>query len=196
MITCLHCRTPEALAREISKARALTHKPLAVNLTILGEKRGEAEFPESFVETIVGHGVEIVETCGASVPLMQKLHAALRAGGVRVIISKCVSVKQALRCERELGCDMVSLMGFDSGGLPGDSDTGVFVQMALAKHCGLRVPYLCSGRRTKITKTKPPLLLVSCSPRGAYHVALALIAALLRRGGPWVPACRSPGPGS
>jgi NAD(P)H-dependent flavin oxidoreductase YrpB (nitropropane dioxygenase family) len=43
-----------------------------------------------------------------------------------------------------LGADLVTLMGFDSGGLPGEVDVGIFVQMALAKKL-LRIPFICSG---------------------------------------------------
>ena len=44
MLTCLHCRTPEALDTEIARMRTMTSKPFGVNLTILGAKRGEPEF--------------------------------------------------------------------------------------------------------------------------------------------------------
>ena len=144
MLTCLHCRTPEWLRDEIARCRSLTSKPFAVNLTILGEKRGEPEFPEGFCEVICSSGIAIVETCGGGVPLMTKLHERLRSGGVRVIISKCVHVRSALVAQDKLGADMVSLMGFDSGGLPGEADVGLFITLALAKKA-LRVPFLASG---------------------------------------------------
>ena len=35
--------------------------------------------------------------------------------------------------QNALGADMISLMGADSGGLPGEDDTGLFVQAALAR---------------------------------------------------------------
>lgn len=146
MLTCLHCRTPERLDLEIAKARAGLQpgRKFGVNLTILGEKRGEPEYPDEFIEVITRNKIEIVETCGGGVELMRRLHAALREGGVTVILSKCVQVKHALTAQNELGADMISLMGFDSGGLPGEADTGVFVQMALASKL-LRIPFLASG---------------------------------------------------
>lgn len=144
MLTCLHCRTPERLRAEIVRCRSLTSKPFGVNLTILGEKRGEPEYPEEFVNVITSCDVKIVETCGSHVPLMQRLHAQLRVGGVEVIMSKCVQVKHALSAQNQLKADIVCLMGFDSGGLPGEVDVGVFVQMALAKQ-QLRVPFVLSG---------------------------------------------------
>jgi nitronate monooxygenase len=122
----------------------LTSKPFGVNLTILGAKRGEPEFPSEFAEVITKNKIRVVETCGGGIPLMKQVHALLRAGGVAVLISKCVQVKHALAAQNELGSDMVSLMGFDSGGLPGEADIGIFVQAALAKK-QLRIPFLLSG---------------------------------------------------
>lgn len=144
MLTCLHCRTPENLHKEIARCRSMTNKPFGVNLTILGEKRGEPEYPEAFCKVIIANNIRVVETCGANQALMTKLHAELRAGGVKVIIHKCVKVSQAKRAQDALGVDMISLMGFDSGGLPGEADTGIFVQCALAKK-ELSIPFLLSG---------------------------------------------------
>jgi len=144
MLTCLHCRTPERLHQEIAKCRSLTSKPFAVNLTLLGEKRGAPEFPEGFCSVIIDNRIEIVETCGGSIPIMSKIHERLRAGGVKVIMSKCVHVRSALVAQDKLGADMVSLMGFDSGGLPGEADVGIYVTLAFAKK-KLRVPFLASG---------------------------------------------------
>ena len=144
MLTCLHCRTPENLDKEIARLRTMTSKPFAVNLTILGEKRGEPEYPDEFAQVICKNNIKIVETCGSNKKLMIKLHNQLRQGGVQVIISKCVAVKHALSAQNDLGSDMVSLMGFDSGGLPGEADTGIFVQCALAKK-KLKIPFLLSG---------------------------------------------------
>ena len=48
-------------------------------------------------------------------------------------MSKCVQVKHAVVAQDKLGADLITLMGFDSGGLPGEADMGIFVQMALVK---------------------------------------------------------------
>ena len=144
MLTCLHCKTPERLDVEIARLRTMTDKPFGVNLTILGEKRGAPEYPTEFAQVICKNNIKIVETCGSNKVIMIKLHQQLRAGGVQVIISKCVKVKHALTAQNVLGSDMVSLMGYDSGGLPGESDTGIFVQCALAKNV-LNIPFLLSG---------------------------------------------------
>ena len=62
IITGLTQRSPERLAAEIQRCRALTDKPFGVNLTIL-----PAVTPpdyQGFVEVIVASGVKIVETAG------------------------------------------------------------------------------------------------------------------------------------
>jgi len=144
MLTCLHCKTPARLHAEIARLRTMTDMPFGVNLTLLGEKRGAPEYPAEFAQVICDNGITIVETCGANKAIMIKLHEQLRTGGVKVIISKCVQVRHALAAQNVLGSDMVSLMGYDSGGLPGESGTGIFVQCALAAK-QLRIPFLLSG---------------------------------------------------
>ena len=44
-----------------------------------------------------------------------------------------MQVKHALTAQNKLGSDMVTLMGYDSGGLPGEADVGLWIQMALAR---------------------------------------------------------------
>lgn len=150
MLTALHASIgdphggPSRLDSMIKTVRSMTEKPFGVNLTILGEKRGTPEFPHEFARIITSNKIQIVETCGASIPLMRDLHHKLREGGVQVIISKCVHIRQAVQAQNELCPDMISLMGFDSGGLPGEADVGLFVQMALAKK-RLHLPFLASG---------------------------------------------------
>ena len=70
---------PANLGRLIQKVRSLTDKPFGVNLTILGEKRGTPEFPHEFAQVITSNNIKIVETCGASIPLMQELRSFGRA---------------------------------------------------------------------------------------------------------------------
>jgi hypothetical protein len=77
----LNLRPKGRLHEEIARTRAMTSKPFGVNLTILGEKRGEPEFPHEFASVICDNNIKVVETCGGGVPLMTKLHQLLRAGG-------------------------------------------------------------------------------------------------------------------
>jgi NAD(P)H-dependent flavin oxidoreductase YrpB (nitropropane dioxygenase family) len=144
MLTALHAKTPERLDELISQCRDMTDKPFGVNLTILGEKRGTPEFPHEFCDCITRNGVKVVETCGSDPGLMAELNRILREGGVEVIMTKCVQIKHALTAQNRLGSDMVTLMGYDSGGLPGEADVGMWVQMALARQ-QLKIPFLVSG---------------------------------------------------
>src|SRR5580658_10497221 len=62
IITGLTQRTPERLAAEISRCRAMTDKPFGVNLTFL-PSIAAPDYP-GFIEAIIAGGVKIVETAG------------------------------------------------------------------------------------------------------------------------------------
>ena len=62
IITGLTQKTPEALAQEIAKARALTSKPIGVNLTFL-PSINTPDYP-GYVKAIIEGGVTVVETAG------------------------------------------------------------------------------------------------------------------------------------
>src|ERR1700686_4418141 len=111
IITGLTQRTPELLAREIARCRDMTDKPFGVNLTFLPPPSPE------YIAAIVEGGVRIVETAGRS---PQAYMPALKAAGIRVI-HKCTSVRHSLKAE-QIGCDAVSVDGFESGGHPGEDD--------------------------------------------------------------------------
>ena len=61
-----------------------------VNLTILGSKRGEPEFPHEFAQVIINNNIKIVETCGGGIELMSRVHELLREGGVEVHAIDCL----------------------------------------------------------------------------------------------------------
>jgi NADH:quinone reductase (non-electrogenic) len=115
IITGLTQKTPELLAREIARCRDMTDKPFGVNLTFLPTF---ADPPYSgYIAAIVEGGVKIVETAGRTPELYMP---ALKAAGIRVI-HKCTSVRHSLKAER-IGCDAVSVDGFECGGHPGEDD--------------------------------------------------------------------------
>ena len=96
---------------------ALISLALYTNRILHARRRGiRPSTAHEFAKVITTNNIRIVETCGGGIPLMRKVHELLRAGGVEVLISKCVQVKHALAAQNELGADIVSLMGFDSGG--------------------------------------------------------------------------------
>ena len=91
IITGLTQRTPELLAREIARCRAMTDKPFGVNLTFLPSVN-PPDYP-GYVKAIIDGGVKVVETAGNN---PQKWLPALKEAGIKVI-HKCTSVRHALK---------------------------------------------------------------------------------------------------
>lgn len=136
-ITALTLRTPDALAAEIARCKALTDQPFAVNLTFLPTF---AQPPyDVFIDEIIAAGVPVVETAGRS---PEAYIARLRAEGVKVI-HKCTSVRHALTAQR-IGCDAVSVDGFECAGHPGEDDIPGMVLLPSARDA-LEIPILASG---------------------------------------------------
>jgi nitronate monooxygenase len=137
IITGLTQGTPGKLDREIRRCQDLTDQPFGVNLTFLPAfvKPPYAEL----IQVIVERGVRIVETAGRNpeewLPLM-KQH------GIKVI-HKCTSVRHSLKAER-IGCDAVSVDGFECGGHPGEDDVPNFILLPAAAEA-LKIPFVASG---------------------------------------------------
>jgi nitronate monooxygenase len=115
IITGLTQRTPELLAKEIARCRDMTNKPLGVNLTFLPTFNAPP-YPE-YIAAIREGGIKIVETAGRS---PEQYMPVLKAAGIKVI-HKCTSVRHSLKAE-QIGCDAVSVDGFECGGHPGEDD--------------------------------------------------------------------------
>jgi NADH:quinone reductase (non-electrogenic) len=137
IITGLTQRTPELLAKEIAKCRGLTDKPFGVNLTFL-PTFSSPPYPE-YIAAIREGGVKIVETAGRS---PEQYMAALKAAGIKVI-HKCTSVRHSLKAE-QIGCDAVSVDGFECGGHPGEDDMPNMILLPRAAE-ELKIPFVASG---------------------------------------------------
>ncbi|MFI4973668.1 MAG: NAD(P)H-dependent flavin oxidoreductase [Caulobacterales bacterium] len=137
LITGLTQRTPEDLSREIAKCRTMTDKPFGVNLTFLPSVN-PPDYP-AYVRAIVDAGVKIVETAGNN---PQRFLPALKEAGVKVI-HKCTSVRHALKAE-SIGCDAISVDGFECGGHPGEDDVPNFILLPRAAE-ELKIPFVASG---------------------------------------------------
>ena len=137
IITGLTQQTPELLAREIARCREMTDKPFGVNLTILPAFT-KPPYPE-YMRAIIEGGVKVVETAGRNPePFMPYLKAA----GIKVI-HKCTSVRHSLKAEA-IGCDAVSVDGFECGGHPGEDDVPNFILLPRAAEA-LKIPFVASG---------------------------------------------------
>jgi len=137
IITGLTQRTPELLAKEIARCRDMTDKPFGVNLTFLPSFT-TPPYPE-YIAAIKEGGVRIVETAGRS---PQQYMPALKAAGIKVI-HKCTSVRHSLKAEK-IGCDAVSVDGFECGGHPGEDDIPNMILLPRAAD-ELTIPFVASG---------------------------------------------------
>ncbi len=137
IITGLTQRTPELLTGEIRRCREMTDKPFGVNLTFLPSLT-PPDYP-GYVRAIIDSGVKAVETAGNN---PQKWLPALQEAGVKVI-HKCTSVRHALKAQA-IGCDAVSVDGFECGGHPGEDDVPNFILLPRAAD-ELKIPFVASG---------------------------------------------------
>lgn len=136
-LTALTQPSPEALAQEINRCREMTDRPFAVNLTILPTIK---PIPyEEYLDAIVTSNVRIVETAGRNPEPWMPL---FKASGITVI-HKCTSIRHALKAEA-LGCDIVSVDGFECAGHPGEDDVTNLILLPLVAR-RLRIPFIASG---------------------------------------------------
>lgn len=137
IITGLTQKTPGDLANEIARCRDMTDKPFGVNLTFLPTVNAP-DYP-GYVRAIIEGGVTVVETAGNN---PQAVLPYLKDAGIRVI-HKCTSVRHALKAQ-SIGCDAVSVDGFECGGHPGEDDVPNFILLPRAAD-ELEIPFVSSG---------------------------------------------------
>ncbi len=136
-ITGLTQKSAEDLRNEVRKCKELTDKPFAVNLTFL-PSLATPDYP-GYVKVIIDEGVKVVETAGRN---PQQVMPALKEAGVKVI-HKCTSVRHSLKAQ-SIGCDAVSVDGFECGGHPGEDDVPNFILLPRAAD-ELDIPIIASG---------------------------------------------------
>ena len=137
IITGLTQGTPEKLANEIARCRDMTDKPFGVNLTFLPTV-SSPDYP-GYVKAIIDGGVKVVETAGNN---PASVLPYFKDAGVKVI-HKCTSVRHALKAQ-SIGCDAVSVDGFECGGHPGEDDVPNFILLPRAAD-ELEIPFVASG---------------------------------------------------
>lgn len=136
-ITGLTQKSAGDLANEIAKCNDMTNKPFAVNLTFLPTV-SSPDYP-GYIDAIIKGGVKVVETAGRS---PQQYMPMLKDAGIKVI-HKCTSVRHALKAQ-SIGCDAVSVDGFECGGHPGEDDIPNMILLPRAAD-ELEIPFLASG---------------------------------------------------
>lgn len=137
LLTALTQPSPAALAEEIARCRAMTDKPFGVNLTFL-PVRTPPDYA-GYIRTIIDGGIKVVETAGNNPVQWLPM---LKEAGVKVM-HKCTSIRHALKAQ-SIGCDAISMDGFECGGHPGEDDVPNFILLPLAAE-QLTVPFVASG---------------------------------------------------
>ena len=137
IITALTQKTPELLAKEIARCREMTDQPLGVNLTFL-PTFSAPPYPE-YIDAIKQGGVRIVETAGRN---PEPYIGSLKDAGIKVF-HKCTSIRHALKAQ-QIGCDAVTVDGFECGGHPGEDDIPNMILLPRAAD-ELAIPTIASG---------------------------------------------------
>jgi nitronate monooxygenase len=137
IVTGLTQPTADDLANEIARCNDMTDKPFGVNLTFL-PGLAAPDYPQ-YAKTIVDGGVRVVETAGRNPQVVLPI---LKEAGVK-IIHKCTSVRHALKAQ-SIGCDAVSVDGFECGGHPGEDDIPNMILLPRAAD-ELEIPFVSSG---------------------------------------------------
>ena len=136
-MTALTFPDAEALRAEIKKCREMTDKPFGVNLTFLPSLR-KIDYP-AYIDVCIEEGIQFIETAGRNPePYMEQLKSA----GIKVV-HKCTSVRHAVKAER-IGCDVVSIDGFEAAGHPGEDDVTSLILIPLTRD-HIQLPIIASG---------------------------------------------------
>ncbi len=137
IITALTQQSPTDLANEIARCKDMTDKPIGVNLTFLPVMKAP-DYP-GYIRAIIEGGVKVVETAGRN---PEQVMPYLKDAGIKVI-HKCTSVRHSLKAQ-SIGCDAVSVDGFECGGHPGEDDIPNMILLPRAAD-ELEIPFVASG---------------------------------------------------
>jgi nitronate monooxygenase len=136
-MTALTFQEAEDLRAEIRKCRKMTNKPFGVNLTFLPSLR-TIDYP-AYIKVCMEEGIQFIETAGRNPePYMEQLKSA----GIKVV-HKCTSVRHAVKAEK-IGCDAVSIDGFEAAGHPGEDDVTSLILIPLTRDA-IKIPIIASG---------------------------------------------------
>jgi len=138
IITSAQFATKGELRNELRKAKSLTDKPFGVNISLSPATRPVNT--EEYIDVVIDEGIRVVETSGRSPEAYMK---QLKQGNVTVVHKAPGAVRFAQRAE-EIGCDAVSIIGYECGGHPGPDDTGSLV-LVRATVGAVKIPVVAGG---------------------------------------------------
>lgn len=124
---------PEILDAQITKCKAATDKPFAVNLPML--------YPDidKHIETIIKHGVKIVFTSAGN---PKTYTSYLKSKGI-IVVHVVSSLKFALKAQ-EAGVDAIVVEGFEAGGHNGRDEMTTFTLIPIVSE-KLKIPIIAAG---------------------------------------------------
>jgi enoyl-[acyl-carrier protein] reductase II len=124
---------PQVLREHISKFKAASQKPFAVNLPLL--------YPDidQHIQTIIEEKVPIVFTSAGNPKTWTPL---LKSHGIKVV--HVVSSSKFARKSQEAGCDAVVAEGFEAGGHNGREETTTMVLIPAVKQA-VDIPVIAAG---------------------------------------------------
>jgi len=136
-MTALSFPDADSLRAEIRKLQQMTDKPFGINLTFLPTLRAP-DFP-AYIDVCIEEGVRFIETAGRN---PEPHLAQIKSAGIKVI-HKCTSVRHAVKAEK-IGCDAVSIDGFEAAGHPGEDDVTSLILVPLTRDA-IDLPIIASG---------------------------------------------------
>lgn len=136
-MTALSFPTANLLRDEIKKCRDLTDNPFGVNLTFLPSLR-PIDYP-AYIDVCRDEGIRFIETAGRN---PEQYMDSFKDAGIKVI-HKCTSARHAEKAQ-EIGCEAVSIDGFECAGHPGEDDVTSLVLVPLTAS-RLDIPVIASG---------------------------------------------------
>ena len=136
-MTALTFQEPDDLRAEIRKCREMTDKPFGINFSFLPTLR-PPDYP-TYINVCIEEGIKFIETAGRNPdPYMEQIKSA----GIKVV-HKCTSVRHAIKAEK-IGCDAVSIDGFEAAGHPGEDDVTSLILIPLTRDA-INIPIIASG---------------------------------------------------
>jgi len=130
--------TQEKFRQAVRRAKTLTDRPFAINLSLFPALRPIDN--NAYVDVILEEGVAVVETSGRRPP--EDMLARLKASGAKTM-HKCISVRHAVSAQRA-GVDAVTLFGTEGGGHIGELGLTTMVLAPRAADA-LEIPLLAAG---------------------------------------------------
>jgi len=133
----LSYQTIEELRAEIKRTKEMTDKPFAVNVTLLPTARTVNY--EDYFKAIIDEGVKVIETSGRS----PKPYIPIIKDGGAVSMHRATRTRDIQNAEKS-GCDIVTILGTEAAGHPGQEEVGTFVRIPVAVDA-VDIPVVAAG---------------------------------------------------